>query len=184
MADNAESNENSTIGGKLNDKALYSTVNKSKSKLLQDDSSDDENMGLPSKNNAEEDGQIAKTLKQKYANMNSSEKFGLKLKEKAVFASLVNPADGKASESNHETFFFLPNDKRFEEGLSFIRETESMDKLRAKFEEKRPILAEILRKKLRNKVKKQEKNSFGGSLRRLKNKKSTFKKKYRRNLKK
>ena len=109
---------------------------------------------------------------------------GLKLKEKAVFASVFNTVDGKSSERKLETFFFLPNDKRLEEGLAFIRNTESMDELRTKFEEKRPILAEILRKKMRSKVKKQEKNSFGGSLRRLKNKKNSFKKKFKRHSKK
>ena len=176
---------NSYDGEKLNnDKTEFTNATKPKPRILQDDSSDDESSNMASSNNTEEDSKIAQTIKHKYTNLNSSEKFGLKLKEKAVFASVVNPADGKSLSTKLETFFFLPNDRRLEEGLSFIRETESMDELRKKFEEKRPILAEILRKKMRNKVKKQEKNSFGGSLRRLKNKRNGFKKKFKRNIKK
>ena len=183
--DSASSIGNSYNGEKLNnDKTEFTNAAKSKPRILQDDSSDDESTNMASNNYTEEDSKIAQTIKHKYTNLNSSEKFGLKLKEKAVFASVVNPADGKSLSTKLETFFFLPNDKRLEEGLSFIRETESMDELRIKFEEKRPILAEILRKKMRNKVKKQEKNSFGGSLRRLKNKRNGFKKKFKRNIKK
>merc|ERR1712223_2124577 len=164
----ASSIGNSYVDGKTNDKAKFANNSKPKSKILQDDSSDDESI-MPSHENGQEHDKVAQKLKQNYKNLNSSEKFGLKLKEKAVHASVINSSDNKLSHAKLETFFFTPNDKRLEEGLSFIRNTESMDILRTKFEEKRPILAEILRKKMRNKVKKHEKNSFGGSLRRLKN---------------
>merc|ERR1712223_1090024 len=178
----ASSIGNSYVDGKTNDKAKFANNSKPKSKILQDDSSDDESI-IPSNENGQENNKVAQKLKQNYKNLNSSEKFGLKLKEKAVHASVINSSD-KLSHVKLETFFFTPNDKRLEEGLSFIRNTESMDILRTKFEEKRPILAEILRKKMRNKVEKHEKNSFGGSLRRLKNKRNSFKKKFRRNVKK
>ena len=174
----------SVVSGSNIDKSANTNITKSKGTILQDDSSDDEYADASSNRKMEECDKFAQTLKPKYTELNSSEKFGLKLKEKAVFASVFSSTDGKPSERKLETFFFLPNDKRLEEGLSFIRETESMDDLRTKFEEKRPILAEILRKKMRNKVKKQEKNSFGGSLRRLKNKKGSFKKKFKRHTRK
>ena len=179
----ASSIGNSYVDEKTNDKDKFANNSKPKSKILQDDSSDDESI-IPSNENGQEQDKVAQKLKQNYKNLNSSEKFGLKLKEKAVHASVINSSDSKLSHVKLETFFFTPNDKRLEEGLSFIRNTESMDILRTKFEEKRPILAEILRKKMRNKVKKHEKNSFGGSLRRLKNKRNSFKKKFRRNVKK
>merc|ERR1711997_1389750 len=96
--------------------------------------------------------------------LDSEGKFGLKLKEKAIFASAITSNDGTLiSEANADPFFFTINDPRMKEGLTFLKSTEPMDDLRTKFEQKRPILAEIFRKKMRNKIKKQEKISFGSS---------------------
>ena len=128
---------------------------------------------------------LIQRLRRKNTELDQGEKFGLKLKQKAVFASVMNSKDGlHTSDANVEPFFFSENDKRFEEGLAFLSATESMDVLRTKFEERRPILAEILRKKMRNKAKKQEKCSFGGVGRKFNPKKKKFGKKFGRNTKK
>ena len=109
--------------------------------------------------------------------LDSEGKFGLKLKEKAIFASAITSNDGTLiSEANADPFFFTINDPRMKEGLTFLKSTEPMDDLRTKFEQKRPILAEIFRKKMRNKIKKQEKISFGSSGRKLNKRKKTVKK--------
>ena len=116
--------------------------------------------------------------------MDSEGKFGLKLKEKAIFASAITSNDGTLiSEANTAPFFFTINDLRMKEGLAFLKSTEPMDDLRAKFEQKRPILAEIFRKKMRNKIKKQEKISFGSSGRKL-NKRKKIVKKFGRHIRK
>ena len=109
--------------------------------------------------------------------LDSEGKFGLKLKEKAIFASAITSNDGTLiSEANADPFFFTINDPRMKEGLTFLKSTEPMDDLRTKFEQKRPILAEIFRKKMRNKIKKQEKISFGSSGRKLNKRKKNVKK--------
>ena len=116
--------------------------------------------------------------------LDSEGKFGLKLKEKAIFASAITSNDGKLiSEANADPFFFTINDPRMKEGLTFLKSTEPMDDLRTKFEQKRPILAEIFRKKMRNKIKKQEKISFGSSGRKL-NKRKKIVKKFGRHIRK
>ena len=116
--------------------------------------------------------------------LDSEGKFGLKLKEKAIFASAITSNDGKLiSEANNDPFFFTINDPRMKEGLAFLKSTEPMDDLRTKFEQKRPILAEIFRKKMRNKIKKQEKISFGSSGRKL-NKRKKIVKKFGRHIRK
>ena len=116
--------------------------------------------------------------------LDSEGKFGLKLKEKAIFASAITSNDGKLiSEANTDPFFFTINDPRMKEGLAFLKSTEPMDDLRTKFEQKRPILAEIFRKKMRNKIKKQEKISFGSSGRKL-NKRKKIGKKFGRHIRK
>ena len=116
--------------------------------------------------------------------LDSEGKFGLKLKEKAIFASAITSNDGTLiSEANADPFFFTINDPRMKEGLTFLKSTEPMDDLRTKFEQKRPILAEIFRKKMRNKIKKQEKISFGSSGRKL-NKRKKIVKKFGRHIRK
>ena len=116
--------------------------------------------------------------------LDSEGKFGLKLKEKAIFASTITSHDGTViSEANTDPFFFTINDPRMKEGLTFLKSTEPMDDLRTKFEQKRPILAEIFRKKMRNKIKKQEKISFGSSGRKL-NKRKKIVKKFGRHIRK
>ena len=116
--------------------------------------------------------------------LDSEGKFGLKLKEKAIFASAITSNDGTLiSEANADPFFFTINDPRMKEGLAFLKSTEPMDDLRTKFEQKRPILAEIFRKKMRNKIKKQEKISFGSSGRKL-NKRKKIVKKFGRHIRK
>ena len=116
--------------------------------------------------------------------LDSEGKFGLKLKEKAIFASAITSNDGTLiSEANADPFFFTINDPRMQEGLTFLKSTEPMDDLRTKFEQKRPILAEIFRKKMRNKIKKQEKISFGSSGRKL-NKRKKIVKKFGRHIRK
>merc|ERR1712141_665221 len=79
----------------------------------------------------------------------SSDTFALKLKEKA--------ANDATAKGQTEPFFFTKNDKRFAEAEQFLHLKESLSELRSKYEEKRPILASIMKKKLKNKAKKQEK---------------------------
>ena len=85
----------------------------------------------------------------------ATESFALKLKEKA--------ANDATAKGQTEPFFFTLNDKRFAEATEqFLHlKEESLSELRSKYEEKRPILASIMKKKLKNKAKKQEKMSFG-----------------------
>ena len=78
-------------------------------------------------------------------------KFGLMLK-------------GKGVPKSENTFFFSEEDPRLEEGLAHFFDTEiELDKLRQDYNEKRPILSDILRKRTRNKAKRKEsaKNAFG-----------------------
>ena len=62
-----------------------------------------------------------------------------------------------------EPFFFSPpDDKRFLEAKDFLENrSETLDEIRTKFEDHRPVLASIMKKKLRTKAKKMEKTSFG-----------------------
>ena len=62
-----------------------------------------------------------------------------------------------------EPFFFSPpDDKRFSEARDFLENrSETLDEIRTKFEDHRPTLASIMKKKLRTKAKKMEKTSFG-----------------------
>lgn len=75
--------------------------------------------------------------------------FAQKLKEKA-----------SATKGVSESFFFRSNDVRLDEGFYFFRPTTSVDEMRSKHEEQRPLLAQIMKKKLRRKAKKMEKMSF------------------------
>merc|ERR1712223_821201 len=92
----ASSIGNSYVDEKTNDNDKFANNSKPKSKILQDDSSDDESI-MPSNENGQEQDKVAQKLKQNYKNLNSSEKFGLKLKEKAVHASVINSSDNKLS---------------------------------------------------------------------------------------
>ena len=74
-------------------------------------------------------------------------KFGMKLKGKGVLKS-------------NKTFFFTAEDPRLEEGVAWFFEHEiNIDDIRTKYNEKRPILSEILKKRLRNKQKRMEGSS-------------------------
>merc|ERR1712106_169210 len=78
-------------------------------------------------------------------------KFGLMLK-------------GKGIPKSENTFFFSEEDPRLEEGLlHFFDAKIDPDKLRTDYNEKRPILSDILRKRARSKAKRNEgsKNAFG-----------------------
>ena len=83
-----------------------------------------------------------------------SDTFALKLKEKAA-----NEASAKGQ---IEPFFFAENDVRLSEADQFLQIKESLSEVRSKYEEKRPMLASIMKKKLKNKAKRQEKMTFGG----------------------
>jgi len=98
-------------------------------------------------------------------------KFGMQLKEKA--ATMATPA--KTSDNDNRTqsevaslstelFFFAVNDERLGEGRKFLagQKGQTADEIREKFEEQRPKLANILKKKMRSKAKKQELMSFSG----------------------
>ena len=182
-------NKNFSAGLKIDEAESKNTNSfgvSDKTNIFQDASSEeepDESDSL-SKEKLSNQDILIKNLNRKNTELNSGEKFGLKLKEKAVFASVMNSKDcGGDQETKFEPFFIAPNDRRLEEGLSFMNNTESMDVLRTKFEEKRPILAEILRKKMRNRAKKQEKMSFGGSNKKLNNKRKKFGKKFKNHAK-
>ena len=143
-----------------------------KANRFQYDSSEEESEATPQEPTTTQSNRINRlieNLKLKKSESSSCEgKFALKLKEKAVAqASLVSSENSGSGASNKviggaEPFFFTSNDIRFDEAFAFLKEAESMDTLRTNFEEKRPILAEIFRKKMRNKAKKQEKMSFSG----------------------
>lgn len=80
--------------------------------------------------------------------------FARKLAEKTKSAA--------AGSAAAEPFFFTgADDARFKEGAEFLRPTETMEELRTRFETQRPVLANILKKKLRARAKRQEKMSFG-----------------------
>ena len=91
--------------------------------------------------------------------------FAQKLKEKA-----------SATRGTAESFFFRPNDPRFEEGRFFFLPTQSIDEMRSKHEVQRPLLAQIMKKKLRRRAKKEEKLSF--DLKRVNRKGGIVKKKF------
>lgn len=76
-----------------------------------------------------------------------TETFAWKLKEKAAIES---------AKGDLEPFFFTTNDKRFKEGQGFLQRTDSLNELRTKYDEKRPVLASIIKKKVKSRTKKQE----------------------------
>ena len=82
-----------------------------------------------------------------------SDAFALKLKEKA--------ANEASAEGIIEPFFFGQNDGRFVEADQFLQLKKSLSEVRSEYEEKWPVLASIMKKKLKNKAKRQEKMSFG-----------------------
>jgi len=98
--------------------------------------------------------------------MSQDAKFGLQLKEKAAVAAAAAAGDTTEAKAEvGEPFFFSPGDERLAEGLQFVsgrRDGQTMDQIRENFEEQRPKLAHILKKKMRSKAKKQELRSFGG----------------------
>ena len=76
--------------------------------------------------------------------MDIGARFGMQLKGKGVTKS-------------SRSFFFTPEDARLEDGVKFFFEHEvDVDNIREKFNEKRPILSEILKKRLRNKQKRMQ----------------------------
>ena len=93
--------------------------------------------------------------------------FAQKLRERA-----------SATKGASESFFFARYDPRFEEGRRFFVSTQTVDEMRTKHDENRPALAEIMKKKLKRKAKKQEKLSF--DLKRTNKKGGIFKKKFAR----
>ena len=98
--------------------------------------------------------------------LSDSAKFGIKLREKA--ASQAAASDASAKET--EPFFYSENDARFNEGVRFLTVRESMDRIRENYEEQRPVLAGIMKKKMRSRLKKQEKQSFSGGKRKARTK--------------
>ncbi len=85
------------------------------------------------------------------------------------FARELAKKSGSAAPSHlSEPFFFSgAGDTRFSEGAEFLRPTQSLDEIRANYETVRPVLATIMKKKLRAKAKRQEKKaSFGAGGRR------------------
>jgi len=79
---------------------------------------------------------------------NSAFKFGMQLK-------------GKRIENNMKSsFFFTEDDPRLEEGISYFFDSKlDLDVIREKFNEQRPILSEILKKRQRSKLKRMSKTS-------------------------
>jgi len=79
-------------------------------------------------------------------------KFGLQLK-------------GKGVPKSENTFFFTSEeDPRLEVGIAYFFDSKiDLDKLRQDHNERRPILSDILKKRTRNKAKRNEgsKNAFG-----------------------
>jgi len=64
---------------------------------------------------------------------------------------------GKGVTKSSRSFFFTPEDPRLEDGVKFFFEHEvDVDNIRGKFNEKRPILSDILKKRLRNKQKRMQ----------------------------
>jgi len=84
------------------------------------------------------------------SNEMEASKFGLQLK-------------GKGKSGLQESFFFKKGDARLEEGLNFFFKQEvDFDALRVAFNAQRPLLSAILKKKMRQKAKRNEKMRFGG----------------------
>ena len=78
------------------------------------------------------------------------------------FAQKLAEKTKSGATGDSEPFFFTgAEDARLREGAEFLRPTETMEELRTRFEEQRPVLANILKKKLRARAKRQEKMSFG-----------------------
>jgi len=119
------------------------------------DSSDDENDGENKNSIPGKDRMV----------LDPVDLFAQKLRERA-----------SASKDVFETFFFQRNDSRFEEGRLFFMTTESIDTMRTKHDENRATLAQIMKKKLKRKAKKQEKLSF--DLKRTNKKGGIVKKKF------
>ena len=64
---------------------------------------------------------------------------------------------GKGVSKSSRSFFFTSEDPRLEEGVKFFFDHEvDADDVREKFNEKRPILSEIFKKRLRNKQKRSQ----------------------------
>ena len=59
-----------------------------------------------------------------------------------------------------EPFFFAQNDGRFAEAGQYLLLKESLNKLRTKYEEKRPLIASMMKKKNEKQVVKARKNTF------------------------
>merc|ERR1711874_102595 len=71
---------------------------------------------------------------------------------------------GKGTPGFKESFFFQEEDERLDDGQNFFFKQEvDLDDLRVKYNVQRPLLSAILKKKMRQKAKKNEKMKFGGS---------------------
>ena len=77
-----------------------------------------------------------------------------------------------------EPFFFSPpDDQRFLEAKEFLENRkETLDEIRSKFADQRPVLASIMKKKLRTKAKKMEKTSIGTKSGRVSKRRKVWKK--------
>ena len=118
-------------------------------KLVADYASDSDNEVIPAK---------------KLTKMDIGARFGMQLK-------------GKGTSAPSKSFFFTAEDPRLEDGLVFFFDHKvDIDEVRAKYNEKRPILSEILKKKLRNKQKLAEAKK--GKQNSWKSDKSKFKKRF------
>ena len=93
--------------------------------------------------------------------------FAQKLRERA-----------SATKGASESFFFARFDPRFAEGRQFFVAKQTVDEMRTKHDANRPALAEIMKKKLKRKAKKQEKLTF--DLKQTNKKGGIFKKKFAR----
>merc|ERR1711864_5037 len=70
---------------------------------------------------------------------------------------------GKSSSKKLPSFFFSEEDQRLESGLSFFFDKQvDLDDLRTKYNEERPVLAEILKKRARNNKAKRKDGSKNG----------------------
>merc|ERR1712170_286002 len=93
-------------------------------------------------------------VKEEKSSVKTMDNFALKLKEKAINESSSGPK---------ELFFFVDNDERFLECQRFLKSKESLDEIRTNYEQKRPVLASIMKRKMKNKARKQEKMSFSAT---------------------
>ena len=72
----------------------------------------------------------------------------------------------KQSSEISEPFFILEGDKRLDEVPSFFKTAEELQAVRDNYDNVRPILSEIRKKKIRRKTQKQEQASFGAKKKR------------------